>query len=209
MRTKIFILFILISFGALSQNSIFWLNKPNKNKIQWVGTSTNGHLSYSFDERTFTDNYNGSYSYGNVDWSGERWIAIRSGDLIYSFDGITWISYGFSGVSYIFWDVYNRTWVGQKNDGGIYYTIKSPDGITWSNHQTNYSFGKIISTGIRYVGVNYNSNYIGYSSDGINWQTRDISSTFPSAQVYDIVWNGSVVLASGTYYHDELTKSTV
>lgn len=211
MRTKIFILFILISFGAFSQNSIFWLNKPyrNQNNVQWVGTSTNGHLSYSFNERTFIDNYNGSYSYGNVDWSGERWIAIRGGDLIYSFDGITWVSYGFSGVSYIFWDVYKNEWVGQRVIGGTNYTIKSKDGINWNNYITSATLGKIISTGLRYVGLNSQGGSIFYSSDAITWRTKDMTLDYNGAQIWDIAWTGSSVVAAGTYLNEDIRKSTV
>lgn len=214
MRIKIFILFILISFGALSQNSIFWLNKPyrNQNNVQWVGTSyttsSYGHIGYSYNGINFTDGSEFNASYGNVDWSGERWITTKNGNLIYSFNGINWVSYGFSGsYGYVLWDTHNDTWVISKSLNGISYTMKSTDGVNWTSEQNNFGFGKIVSAGTRYIGVSGSTVY--YSRNAVNWSSNNLASSYLNAQLYDILWDGSRFIITGTYTNEDITKTTI
>lgn len=219
MHNKILILLMLITFSATAQKSIFWLNKPSNNIVNWVGGST-GNPYYSKDSYTWTENTSISGT-NNIEWNGERWMCVSPSSFKYSFNGINWTSFTLPiyqtsiGASEIMWDNYNKLWLINAISNNISYDtlniVSSTNGVDWMYNEIPYSFSKIISVGNRYVAIlsSESSPYIYYANSINEWNRYPIYQLFDGLRVLDIYWDGQYVVMTGYYYPSGTRKGII
>jgi len=219
MRNKLLILFMLITFSATSQNSIFWLNKPSKNQINWAGFSWDSYDLTSSNGKNWTKGTfywpTASLTPTGIDWSGERWIrTFRSGNSFaypqYSFDGKTWMnitSFKYKNWAGVFWDNYKKFWIlsghGTAGDSLI-YSCTSVDGINWNTYVSELETNKISITGTRYI-QHGSDNSVWSSNNLVNWHRYIVNpfnspkSYYPNLRIVNTYWDGRKVIATGLY----------
>jgi len=140
-------------------------------------------------------NYQLAYSYNGIDWTGikipdyadiysviydgNKFIAVGSGPIIFSYDGINWSTN--NSVSYI---------------GGVALNNIRPNTITFPQNiivATNISGGSITES--------INTSYIFYSYDAITWNLANSSNDIFDYSVGDIIncvaFNGKMWIAGG------------
>lgn len=219
MRIKLSIFLLLISFSVLAQNSIFWLNKPSKNQINWAG--------FSWDRYDLTSSNGKNWTKGNfhwttaglnptgIDWSGDRWIrTFTSGNSYaypqYSFDAKTWVyltNFEFKNWAGVFWDNYKKFWIlsghGTAGDSLI-YSCTSVDGINWNTYVSELETNKISITGTRYI-QHGSDNSVWSSNNLVNWHRYIVNpfnspkSYYPNLRIVNTYWDGRKVIATGLY----------
>ena len=175
-------------------------------------------IAYSLDGIKYTGlgNFqNGLLNQGYAAaWNGSMWVATGNGNntIIYSYDGIEWISI-FGSNAYIspayavVWTGIN--WVVTGYNGSTTYVYYSTNGINWTPSTTPGSTGvcyglatdvKTIVGGTQSTTVavgNINNPGIIYSvNDGVNW-TQATFPLPPVSTLYCVAWNGTTWLTGG------------
>ena len=172
------------------------------NGSRWiaVGAGTNG-IAYSPDGYTWVGLGTGVLSTGYaVAWNGTRFVAGGTAKIVYSADGISWIT---ATTSIFTGTCYAVAWNGSRFVAGGTGTNSlawSTDGITWNGLGTTTFSSTVYGiawNGTRFVAVGAGTtNTIAYSADGITW-TGTGSSVFTSAG-YSVGWNNIRWLVGGT-----------
>jgi hypothetical protein len=178
-----------------------------------VGQGTSASLAYSYDGINWTASSSAyailnSVIYG-VSWNGSIFLAGYLTKLIYSTDGITWLTLldPSPSVSSKLASNGQIILLGSAGNGTSLYS--SSNGTTWTVRAAAlltqgvlaYPAGVncIVWNGSIWVVGSYSANRIIYSTDGINWTASSSANTLFSNSVASIVWNGSIFIAGGDY----------
>ena len=184
--------------GIVFDGSGQWLTLPD-------GALPQDNYSYYIVSKLVGDS--AIISGGSRDISGQMWVAVGSGGIRISFDGLRWINSTnapFSGASGygISWN--GSYWVAVGNNTGSTVCIaKSTDGMTWTDASNNPFSGAIgygiAWNGTYWVAVGFNNSTtvaIATSTDGDTW-TDATDNPFSGGQGNGIAWNGTYWVAVG------------
>jgi hypothetical protein len=183
----------------------------------------NGNMWIAGGTKAFNNNFTIAYSYNGINWNSiygsadiiqdvygicffnNMWIAVglsstANNNIIYSYDGFTWLSttnslmncYGVASNGNML------VAVGEGYNPNLYTFSYSYNGINWNViENTPFSDGSgngIVWNGLLWVAVGNGVNSIAYSNDGINWYGLG-NSIFSFG--FNIAWNGSLFVAVG------------
>ena len=191
-------------------NSVLW------NGIRWVavGSGTNS-IAYSSDGISWFGLGNTIFTIGNgIGWNGKIWVAVgsgTSGSIAYSSDGIKWnivtssntmLSIGFS----VSWN--GKMWVAVGSGSGTNSIVYSTNGIVWVASIANLRLTSSILLPSNTAALAYNGSQVfainnkdssAYSSDGIYWNTGNLSSntSLVNMTINDIIWDNTRWIAVG------------
>ena len=179
------------------------------NGIMWVATGDGNPIVYSYDGFNWTNcTISGTPGiYKSLCWNGTRWIAIDSTTnlLVYSNNGINWVSIPNPGQQFGYGIAYNRkrqdTLTFPKNrlvTVGTNFTLYSDDGNIWtavnnSPFKTGYGLDW---NGEIWVAVGSNDPFtsIAYSYNGTEW--INATNIFDTGR--GVKWNGYMWVAVGS-----------
>jgi hypothetical protein len=167
----------------------------NGSRLVAVADSTNKGAYSDNKGSTWTEmTLPGSCAWSNVAWNGTIWFAITynadGGNMnATSTDGITWTQRSRLGQSMKAMATKSGRFSTLGNYGGGTYT---DNGITqtYNDASGSRSFYGMTASSTTFVGVAYSgSSQTVYSTNGINYT---FSSGLPSADRFDVAWNGTL-----------------
>jgi hypothetical protein len=186
------------AFNSTSDKGIAWGN----NKFVVVGTN---RMAYSEDgltwikiESTLQSNFGTTQLYG-ITYGGGKFIVVgQGGKILYSSDGITWLSVANSTfdtayIQGIAWG--NNKFVAGGMGGKMAY---SSDGITWqavTDSKLSTDITSIAYGNNKFVAVG-RSGKMANSSDGITW-SEITNTTFNTTNINGITWGNDKFVAVG------------
>ena len=155
-----------------------------------------------------------TYGYGVCGFNGTRIVMGGNSNIAYSDDfGMTWISTGFTSISYVYKIIYisaTTTWFAVGYNTNNQTMARSTDGINWTLlTNTLFSGGRcydLVYNGSTYIAVGFANNYnpMVTSTDGINWSyntTYTLAFNNVKQCGYCLLYDGSRYIFGGQGYN--------
>ena len=180
-----------------AKGKVLDITKSVDNMSLWIDAQSSTEFDYDSNKATWTDYVTKTVTH----------VAVGTGGLAYSYDGLTWIKTGTAVFTNGNAVAYNGSiWVA----GGSNSLAYSFDGVNWTGtisifttSGTAFAYGKDGSNNGMWVAGGSGTNTLATSFDGVNWIGR--GAVF-SANCYGLAWNGSLWVGVGATTHTIMTS---